>query len=381
MNIGIDASNIRGGGGMNHLVETLRVAQPQKHNFDQIVVWGGNSTLNEIEERPWLRKVHDPLLDRSLPLRLYWQRFVLDNLAQQEGCNVLFVPGGSYFGSFRPFVAVSQNLLPFEWNEARRYGFSWMLLKFLLLRRSQTKTLRRADGVIFLTNYARDATMRILKQIQSPDVVIPYGVSKIFDYPPKVQQPIEAYSLQKPFRLLYVSIVTVYKHQWYVAEAVTALRKKGLPVHLELVGPAYPPAMQRLEKILNRLDPTEEFIHYRGPIPYNELHREYQQADAFVFASTCETFGQIVTEAMTAGLPIACSNTGTMREILGEDALYFDPECPTEIADVIQKMISDPSMRTRMASGTYERVNVFTWERCARETFDFVTHMMRKFTG
>lgn len=377
MCLGIDASNIRAGGGVTHLVELLRVAEPGEYGFEQIVVWGGTDTLRQIEDRPWLVKVHEPLLDQALPLRMYWQRFVLEGLARQAGCNLLFVPGGTYRGGFHPFVTMSRNLLPFERAEARRYGVSWMFLKLELLRQSQSQTMRRAEGVIFLTEHARTVVMSVLKQLRGAVCIIPHGVSRLFDCPPRAQQPIETYSPQHPFRLLYVSTITVYKHQWHVAEAVAMLRRKGLPVHLELVGPAYRPALQRLRQTLRQLDPGHEFIHYGGPTAHTVLHQEYQRANAFVFASTCEAFGQIVTEAMSAGLPIACSNTGTMRELLGEHALYFNAESPVEIARTLETLIKDPILRMRLAWAAYERSQAFTWERCARDTFDFIARVGR----
>jgi len=100
MHLGIDASNIRAGGGVIHLVELLRTASPRELGFDQVTVWGGASTLGRVDERPWLRKVHEPFLDRVLPMRVYWQRFVLDLRVCAAGCNILFVPGGSYSGTF-----------------------------------------------------------------------------------------------------------------------------------------------------------------------------------------------------------------------------------------------------------------------------------------
>src|ERR1700689_3624802 len=153
---GIDASNIRFGGGVTHLLELLRAVEPQGHGFSKVIVWGGQSTLMQVEDRPWLVKSHLPLLDKSLWYRAFWQRFRLSALARSAGCDVLFVPGGAYAGAFHPVVTMSRNLLPFEWPELRRFGWSRMTLKFLLLRVIQTRTFRRADGLIFLTRYARD---------------------------------------------------------------------------------------------------------------------------------------------------------------------------------------------------------------------------------
>ena len=75
MILGIDASNIRGGGGVTHLVELLKVATPQNYGFSKVYVWGGKNTLDKIEDRSWLQKVNEPSLNKSLPYRVYWQKF------------------------------------------------------------------------------------------------------------------------------------------------------------------------------------------------------------------------------------------------------------------------------------------------------------------
>ena len=68
MIIGIDASNIRAGGGVTHLLELLRAVDPLVYGFAQVIVWGGKATLGRIEDRPWLVKNHQPLLDKGLLL-------------------------------------------------------------------------------------------------------------------------------------------------------------------------------------------------------------------------------------------------------------------------------------------------------------------------
>jgi glycosyltransferase involved in cell wall biosynthesis len=146
-----------------------------------------------------------------------------------------------------------------------------------------------------------------------------------------------------------------------------------------LIGPAYEPALKRLQRTLNDLDPNCEFIRYRGLVSYAELHHEYQKANAFVFASSCETFGQIVTEAMSAGLPIICSNTGTMKELLGEAAVYFHPEQPDDIAQAICLALEDTERRQQMAEMAYARSHFFSWEKCADNTFAFLAEISRTY--
>jgi len=373
MRLGIDASNIRGGGGVTHLVELLGNATPQNYGFDRVTVWSGKSTLQAVKNRPWLNKVHVPLLDRALPMRLYWQTFMLDRLAHLSECDVLLVPGGSYAGRFRPFVTMSQNLLPFEPREIARYGLSLISLRFPILRHIQSRTFARSDGVIFLSSYAHDVVKNMVTRQIRRNKVIPHGVSKRFYMKPKEQKPISYYSLQKPLKCLYVSSVTVYKHQWNVAEAVSLLRQQGYPIVLDLVGPTTTNKGRKLlQCTLQRLDPTGDYIFSHGHVNHEHLSNCYRLADIFVFASTCETFGQVVLEAMASGLPIACSNYGPMAEIVGEHGVYFDPENSQDIAKALKMLIGDPTLRTVNAVGAYATAKRFTWQRCAHETFSFL---------
>ena len=101
MIIGIDASNIRVGGGVHHLVEVLAVAKPEKHGFSKIVLFGACKTLDQIEPRYRLDKVIPPALNGSLMQRVGWQRFMLSGDALRPGCDLLFIPGGSFGGNFK----------------------------------------------------------------------------------------------------------------------------------------------------------------------------------------------------------------------------------------------------------------------------------------
>src|SRR5437764_2884342 len=271
MRLGIDASNLRAGGGRRHLVDVLAVADPARWGFSEVVLWGSGETLEAVGDQPWLLKSHQPLLDRSLPFRSYWQRYQLSSRARAQACNVVWVPGGSYAGEFRPVVTMSRNMLPFVPRELRRYGWSPVGIRLRLLRSIQTRTFREADGLIFLTRYACSTISPQVRPLRGLVATIPHGVDHSFSAEPRSQMRIEEYSHERPLRILYVSIIDQYKHQWHVAEAVGRLRQAGVPVALDLVGPAYRPALNRLQRTLNRVDPRHEFVVYHGPVPYAAL--------------------------------------------------------------------------------------------------------------
>lgn len=378
MILGIDAFNIRAGGGLTHLVELLRAADPLVYGFKQVVVWGSTAALERIEDRDWLRKVSDPLLNRGLLYRVFWQRFRLCKLAERAGCDVLFVPGGSDASGFRPLVTMSQNLLPFEWREMRRYGWSLLTIKFLLLRWSQGRSFCKADGIIFLTEYARCAVLNVTGTLRGESSIIPHGIHPRFTRKPRPQRQAIDFDESRPCRVLYVSIVEIYKHQWYVAEAVAQLRSEGIAVVLELVGP---PAtgLGRLKEAMNRVDPDGVAVTYRGEVPYEKLDLIYAAADIGAFASSCENMPNILLEGMAAGLPMACSSMGPMREVLGSAGVYFDPEDVNSIAGAIRKLIESPDLREQMALASFDQAQAYSWKRCADETFGFLAKVARDY--
>src|SRR6187401_711392 len=121
MRIGIDASNLRQGGGLTHLAGLLGAAELADHGIEKLVLFGPEHLLRRITpDRPEITIVDSPLLRGSLPRRLLWQRACLPKLLRGQ-CDLLFVPGGSYVGDWQPFVTMCRNMLPFERSEMKRY--------------------------------------------------------------------------------------------------------------------------------------------------------------------------------------------------------------------------------------------------------------------
>lgn len=382
MMLGIDLSNIRAGGGITHISEVLRHARPVDFGFKRGIIWGSANTISSLCNQSWLEKAHVPILDRSLPWRICWQQFILPKLLKQNQCNLIFSPGGTLPQHISvPTVTMSQNMLPFEPKEAARYEAVSMRTRFKLLNIVQGMSFQRAGGLIFLTEYAKKTVYAQLKRKPLQTAIVPHGISKDFFSPPRAQKPLDSYSLANPFRLLYVSIVDVYKHQWHVAEAVAVLRNKGFPVAIDFVGASYPQAMRRFKDTVYELDTNSSFITYKDFIPYNELPEVYHQADAFVFASSCENMPNILLEAMAAGLPIACSNRGPMPEVLGNAGVYFDPESPDQIAGALTMLLKDHGLRVRLAQEAYDRAGKYSWELCAKETFLFLAEVIKTNKG
>lgn len=376
MTIGIEASNLSQGGGLTHLIELISKLEPEKHNFQKIIIWGNEDTLAQIKNASWLIKNSPNELQKGFVSRFIWQYFKLSHSARAYECDLLLVPGGSFSCSFKPIVTMSRNMLPFEWAEAKRYGLSPITLRIIALRWLQTKSFRSADGVIFLTDYAKNQVTKITGELSGKSSIIPHGLNKRFLIEPKEQFEISEYSNENPYQLLYVSIIDQYKHQWHVVDAVAKLRDRGYPVVLNLVGPAYPSSLKRLSRKINKLDKEKEYIKYHGSIPYKDLHNIYRESHLGIFASSCENMPNILIETMASGLPIVCSNKGPMPEILGNAGLYFNPEHSIEIFDALESLITNPQLRDQKAHASFHKVEKYSWSICTKETLAFLKVVM-----
>jgi glycosyltransferase involved in cell wall biosynthesis len=374
----IDASNINAGGGITHLSELLRAAQLDRYDFTKVLIWAPQKTLDKLEYRPWLVKKTDPILEKSYVKRAIWQSRHLDQLAKSENCDLIFVPGGTFVCKFRPVVSMSQNLLPFDMKASFRYGFSPLTVKFIFLRIAQTLSFRKANGTIFLTEYAKNAVLKVTGRLKGAVTVVPHGIDERFFIKPRPQYPVSHYTMDDPFRILYVSTIEPYKHQCEVISAVARLRGEGLPVVLDLIGAAYPPALEQLKKEIVEADRNGVFINYLGLVAHTELSNHYRTAQLSVFASTCETFGQILLEGMAAGLPTACSKKSAMPEILEDAGVYFDAENVESITNVIREFITSAELMTEKAEAAYQKAQKYSWNTCAHKTFLFLAEIAKQ---
>ena len=107
-----------------------------------------------------------------------------------------------------------------------------------------------------------------------------------------------------------------------------------------------------------------------GYVPTGDLPILYNLAELLVFPSLFEGFGIPVVEAMVSGCPVACSNTTSLPEVIGDAGVTFDPTSPEDIALAIAKIWLEPDRRKDLRSRGLERARLFSWEETARRTLD-----------
>jgi glycosyltransferase involved in cell wall biosynthesis len=67
-----------------------------------------------------------------------------------------------------------------------------------------------------------------------------------------------------------------------------------------------------------------------------------------------------------------------MPEVLGNAGIYFDPIHKDSIANALRRLIDDADLREQMAASAWQKSNLYSWERCARETLAYVAAVARR---
>jgi glycosyltransferase involved in cell wall biosynthesis len=109
---------------------------------------------------------------------------------------------------------------------------------------------------------------------------------------------------------------------------------------------------------------------FLGWLPEPELEGLYRASSGFVFPSLYEGFGLPVLEAMTRGVPVACSDRGALSEVANGAALKFDPEDTRSIAAAIERLLGDPAERQRLSEAGRKNATRFSWEESALKTLE-----------
>ena len=146
---------------------------------------------------------------------------------------------------------------------------------------------------------------------------------------------------QGEFVFLYVGRVSKEKNLDALLEAFVRFQSRGRSADLVIVGDG--PYLAELRRRYQRPD-----VLFTGFLDGETLAQAFASADAFVFPSTTDTFGNVVLEAQASGLPAIVSNQGGPAEVVEHrrTGLVFDAADPDALLAALECMRRDEALRT-----------------------------------
>jgi glycosyltransferase involved in cell wall biosynthesis len=229
-------------------------------------------------------------------------------------------------------------------------------------KRFAERIWKPADRLIAVSENTRQDAVRILGLKPERIEVIYPGVAE--SYFAATAEGAAKHGLARPY-VLYVGTVEPRKNLAALLDAWEGLAASVREAFdLVVAGPEG----WRSGATMARLREPPSGVRYLGYVPEADLPAITAGATAFIYPSLYEGFGFPVAQAMAAGVPVITSNVSSLPEITGGGAALIDPRSLAEIRAALERLLTSPSERARLAAAGRIQAQRFRWDAAARQS-------------
>lgn len=239
--------------------------------------------------------------------------------------------------------------------------------------------VKHATKIIAVSEFTKSELIEFFKISPERVTVVHNGYDKerykLIEDRGVVKKILQKYNLRQPY-VLYIGRLELKKNIPGLIEAFGQLKKNQQSVinqqqfKLILVGqPGF-----GFEKITEAImdNSLQNEVVMPGWVDEVDLPYLISGARIFTFPSFYEGFGIPILEAMACGTPVVCSDIPALREVAGEAAYFIDPYSVENIAEGINRVLSDEHLQEDLKIRGFARAQDFSWGRCARETLEIL---------
>ncbi|PIP28344.1 MAG: group 1 glycosyl transferase [Candidatus Moranbacteria bacterium CG23_combo_of_CG06-09_8_20_14_all_35_22] len=315
------------------------------------------------------------------PFPLFWTQIRLCHSLFQEKPNVLWMPMHNIpiFRSKKIKTIVTIHDLAFKYFPD--HFRAWDLIKLNLLA---GWAIEKSDKIITISEASKKDILKFYPKINSEKIkVIYHGFDKeIFEQGRDLQKEQEIknkLNIEDKY-ILYIGALQPRKNLKTLISAFEELKKsaqsgstsggKYKDLKLVLAGEKAWLWKEIFSQIENSSVKNE--IITPGKIKFSDIGHLMRGAEIFCFPSLYEGFGIPVLEAFISRVPVICANNSSLSEVAGEAVLYFEPKNYLELSEQIKKILDNPELRKDLILKGLEQAQKFSWEKCARETLEYL---------
>lgn len=277
-------------------------------------------------------------------------------------------PGPPYAPS-RPAIVTFHDLYPFVIDPLFHLYTARVRRMYLKRRRKFRSAALRADAVICDSHNTRADIARFIPEAAHKAHVIPLAADPL----PQVNAlPPAAKGLAGKRYLLHLGSFSVIRN---IPRTVQAFSRLNAPdTLLVLVGNAEEDTARTADTINNLgLNNRVVILHHVDETTKAALLRN---AAGLVMFHHYAGFGIPLLEAMQAGIPVAASPAGSLREVAAHAALYAHPGDVEAMTHAMDSLLQDDLLRRRLVEAGRERLKLFSWSRTARMTWDLYRSLL-----
>ncbi len=308
-----------------------------------------------------------------------WHASQLKLFIAKQKYDIVLFPSGLTAGlldSKVPTVIVVHDIV----SSSLKTNISW--ISGIIFKRN----LRRATKVIAVSQFIRKDLLQLKIKPEKIEVIhdgVDHELAmeksheshEIIDETEDIAY-IQPFSIQRPYITYASRLANSGKKHIELINAFSDFKKRtGLPHRLVLSGneEAY---AKNIHEALKTCEYASDIL-ITGHFPKESFYKLYSLSDACIFPSVNEGVGLPVIEAMACGVPVACSKKGSLGEIAGDYALYFDPDNNEEFSSAIERIVTDETLREKLIKDGKEWTKRFSWEKTAQRTVDLLKSLIK----
>jgi glycosyltransferase involved in cell wall biosynthesis len=232
--------------------------------------------------------------------------------------------------------------------------------------------LKNADYLVAVSETTKTELVNHVGVPPERIYVVTHGVNKQFRREENQQEVWDRLRRNYGFNnhyILYVGAIGIHKNIMGILSAYKRI-SDNTDYNLILVGPP-DSAWDSAHRFVTDYNLSKQ-VRFLGYMDHreNNLVDLYNGADLFVFPSFYEGWTSPPLEAMACGTPVITSNCSSIPETVGSAAIQIDPNKPDELADAMERVLSDKMLRSELIKKGFEHVALNTWEKAAVKLID-----------
>jgi glycosyltransferase involved in cell wall biosynthesis len=213
--------------------------------------------------------------------------------------------------------------------------------------RGLEEPLLRADRLVAVSDHGRGVLQR--RGVPAARIgVVPPGFDRLAPAAGE-RAPVRD---DAPVRTLCVAQWIPRKGILELVRAWTGRERPGTT--LELIGETDPDPLYAAA--VRAAIASEPSIAVRGVVDDATLRESYAAADLFALPSRYEGYGTVYAEALAFGLPVVACDAGPVPGLVGDEAaVLVPPDDPGALAEALDLLLRDPTLRDRMSAAARRR--------------------------
>ncbi len=324
----------------------------------QVVVFLKNPPLKHMPtETKWFRY-------RVIPAPFLWSRIAFPiGLFLEKNISVLFCPA-HYAPPLCPVPIVvtihdlAYHFFPTDFLPKDRYTLTnWT-----------ASAVQKAKKVIAVSNATKKDIVALFPDAAAKTSVV-YNGFVTNEY--NKTAILKRLGLESSPYALFVGTLQPRKNIEILLEAVALhLQKHSSPLRLVIAGKKGWMYEQLFERVTEMH--LENHVTFTGYVSDADLDTLYRGASIFINPSLYEGFGIPVLEAMSRGCPVLSARAGSLPEVGGNAAEYFDPHNAQDLLHKIDLVLGDRSLQNKMIAAGRAHIDRFSWDTAAEKTLSII---------